>query len=151
MTAWARRGNSAACHPPPISQGKAAFRLKMKGWPVENEESLYILLDSILISLSPRKETVFSLPSNEQQRVSFLGQAEICLLVRGHRRGQRRRLPPRTKVQKWWFWFMTRMTSSYRQSDLARHHLAHWTTNRSFDLKIIYRTFWAMPRTPFPF
>ena len=50
----------------------------------ENEESLYILWDSILISLSPRKKSVFSLPSNEQQRVSFLGQAEICLLVRGH-------------------------------------------------------------------
>lgn len=77
-----------------ITQGKAALSLKMKGRWVENEDFLYTALYSTLLSTSARKENVFSLPSKEQQGLSFPGGAEICFLVRGDRRGQRKlRLP----------------------------------------------------------
>lgn len=72
-----------------IPHDKAALGREIKWRPVENEGSLHTLLHSTLFSTSPRKENVFFLPSKEQQGLSFLGQAKICLLVTRDRRGQR--------------------------------------------------------------
>lgn len=95
---------------------------------------LHILWSSTLLSLSPRKENVFFLPSKEQQGLSFLGQAKICLLVRGDRRGWRG-LASQKQSAELWFWLLTRTMRSRREGNQAKCHLTCCTANLQYCFK----------------
>lgn len=131
-----------------ITQDKPALSIKIKGRPGENEDSLHNLLYSTLLSTSPRKEDMFFLPSMEQQGLSLLGQANICLLVRGDRWGWRGLCLPEPQCKRcdsgsWQEGQVLVQGASKIPSQLLDHKLQHWFKNYTCD-------FLNHAKNPFP-